>query len=99
MTEGISSATSSTSYLSMIQSTTEASAESSSSSKSTEEIITELKNDGLSSTKTAQDIADEYGVSLSKAQEILEELKVESGENYIREIPAPDGSTISYKVL
>ena len=51
----------------------------------------------MSSTMTAQDIADEYGVSLSKAQEILSELRGENGE-YTLDNPLPEDSTVSYHV-
>lgn len=71
--------------------------ETSKENMSTDEIIDELSRDGMVSTMSAQDIADEYGVSLMKAQEILDELN--SDENgYVRENPAPEGATISYKV-
>ncbi len=71
--------------------------ESSKENMSTDEIVDELSRDGMASTMSVQDIADEYGVSLAKAQEILDELN--SDENgYVRENPAPEGATISYKV-
>jgi hypothetical protein len=110
MTEGISSASIDTSYLSMIQSATTdsstsstSSTDDSSSSKSTSEIISELKQDGMSSTMTAQDIADEYGISLAKAQEILEELKGDdetqiTSQGFTIDPEIPDDSTVSYYV-
>lgn len=105
MSESISSSMSMNSleFLTQTQSSNQVATEQKETSETTEknmstdEILDELSRDGLSSTMTAQDIADEYGVSLMKAQEILDELN--SDENgYVRENPAPDGATISYKV-
>ncbi len=106
MTEGISSSLSGANFLNVIQNstdTTTANASTTSSSteetttKSTNEILSELRQDEMSSTMTAQDIADEYGVSLSKAQEILSELRGENGE-YTLDNPLPEDSTVSYHV-
>lgn len=91
MTEGISS-TSSVNYASMLNSVTSNSSSTDSTKKSTDEILQELKQNGMSSTMSANDIAKEYGISLSKAQEILEELQ---GNN---EEELPEGSTVSYQV-
>lgn len=100
MTEGISSANS-VDYASMLNSaanlnsgaSTESSNSTSESStqKSTNEILQELKQDGMSATKSANDIAKEYGISLAKAQDILDELKGKDKE-------LPEGSTVSYQV-
>ena len=100
MTEGISSS-SSVNYASMLNSAanlnsssaTESSSSTSESStqKSTNEILQELKQDGMSSTKSASDIAKEYGISLAKAQDILDELQGKDEE-------LPEGSTVSYQV-
>lgn len=91
MTEGISS-TSSVNYASMLNSVTSNNSSTDSTKKSTDEILQELKQNGMSSTMSANDIAKEYGISLSKAQEILEELQ---GNN---EQELPEGSTVSYQV-
>ena len=91
MTEGISS-TSSVNYASMLNSVTSNNSSTDSTKKTTDEILQELKQNGMSSTMSANDIAKEYGISLSKAQEILEELR---GNN---EQELPEGSTVSYQV-
>ncbi len=62
--------------------------------KTTEEILSELRQSSTASTMTAQQIADEYGISLSKAQEILQELNNDSSE----EETIPENSTVSYIV-
>ena len=49
----------------------------------------------------AQEIADKYGISLSEAQEIYDELHAQeddSGLGYSIDNPVPDGSTVSYHV-
>ena len=105
MAESISSSIS-TDYLSMLQSaaTTATNSNSSSetqtsSSKSTQDIISELRQTGSYSNMSAQDIADEYGVSLSKAEEILQELKSDADPSgYTMDNPIPEGSTVSYHV-
>ena len=97
MAEGISSSTTGVDYLSMIQSaaTTNSSTEKTEEEeKTTEEILSELRQSGTSSTMTAQQIAEEYGISLSKAQEILQELNNDSSE----EETIPENSTVSYLV-
>ena len=109
MTEGISTPFSSFVFTSITQSSTTASAVTSTtaaettesttaSSKSTNEILNELRQDGMSSTMSAQDIADEYGVSLSKAQQILSELKGEQDGTFALDNPIPEDSTVSYHV-
>ena len=94
MTEGISSA-SSVNYASMLNSASNLSSistsESSTTQKSTNEILQELKQNGMSATKSANDIAKEYGISLAKAQDILDELQGKDEE-------LPEGSTVSYQV-
>lgn len=93
MTEGISS-TSSVNYASMLNSVSNLNSSStleSSTQKSTDEILQELKQDGMSATKSANDIAKEYGISLAKAQDILDELQGNDEE-------IPEGSTVSYQV-
>jgi len=102
MTDGISSATG-TNYLSMLQSAVSSSSSSETDeteeTKSTQEILTELKQSATSSTMSAQDIADEYNISLAKAQEILKELQGDSETSgYTADNPTPDGSTVSYHV-
>lgn len=104
MTESISSSTGSN-YLSMMQSASGSTSSKSKTEKEEEmtsdEILNELKQDGLSSTMTAQDIADEYGISLSEAQEILDELNSTDNEipsEYTIDNPIPEDSTISYHV-
>ena len=64
---------------------------------STDEILNELRQDGLSSSMTAQDIADEYGISLSKAQQILNELKGDDN-GFTVDNPIPEDSTVSFHV-
>ena len=102
MTESIS--LSGNSYLSMMQSTTsettsQTASDSSSQSTqmSTDEILNELRQDGLSSSMTAQDIADEYGISLSKAQQILDELKGDDNGVTV-DSQIPEDSTVSFHV-
>ena len=90
------------SYLSMMQSTettsqTASDSSSQSTQMSTEEILNELKQDGLSSSMSAQDIADEYGISLSKAQQILNELKGDDN-GFTVDNPIPEDSTVSFHV-
>jgi hypothetical protein len=109
MTESISAATSGTDYLSMIQSATSSTSSSSSSSSTsmtTSEIVSELKQDATASTKTAQQIANEYNISLVKAQEVLDELNGTdettdsnaSTEYFSVDTDVPDDSTVSYHV-
>lgn len=109
MAEGISTSFSGSVFTSVMQSstsetatttasTTEATSATTTSSKSSTEILSELRQDGMSGTKTAQDIADEYGVSLAKAQEILSELKNEQDGTFALDNPIPEDSTVSYHV-
>ncbi len=109
MTEGISTSFSGSVFTSITQSSTTAQAVSSTtstettetttvSSKSTNEILNELRQDGMSATMSAQDIADEYGVSFSKAQQILSELKGEQDGTFALDNPIPEDSTVSYHV-
>ena len=90
MAEGISSATSSQSYAGMLQSAAGV------NKMSTEEIIKELKKEGTASMKSAQEIADKYGISLAKAQQILAELQNETNNGDDED--TPEGSTVSYQV-
>lgn len=97
MTEGISS-TFSVNYASMLNgavnlSQSSSSENSSSSTKTSNEILQELKLNCLSSTMSAQKIADKYGISLSKAKEILDELKDNTEEEQL-----PENTTVSYQV-
>ena len=65
--------------------------------KSTETILTELKRNGLSRTKTAYQIADEYGITYMRARELLDKLNTDRNA-FVREYNLPENSTISYKV-
>ncbi len=49
--------------------------------KSEFEILNELKSNASSKTKTAQQIAEEYGITLVKAQSILEQLNDDSSDD------------------
>ena len=103
MAEGISSSLSGVNYLEMVQSasngnsSTQATASEKTSDKSTNEILNELKQDGMSSSMSAQDIADEYGISLAKAQQILDEIKGEDN-GFTIDNPIPEDSTVSFHV-
>ena len=100
MVESINSSVLS-SALSELQSSSSSSSTNSSKVTSKNDIVSELKRDSLSSQMTAQEIADEYGISLSEAQEVYDELhsqEDDSGLGYSIDNPIPEGSTVSYHV-
>lgn len=91
----------------MGQSALAALSSSSDGSNSTDTIKSEIKSSGKS--YSAQQIADEYGISLSKAQQILDEIKREGNEgtsqNAKSDIPdspqleeSEPPSTVTYRV-
>ena len=64
-------------------------------------IVSELRQDSLSLQMTAQEIADEYDISLLEAQEIYDELHEQENNSdlgYSIDNPLPEGSTVLYHV-
>lgn len=64
---------------------------------SNSQIVNELKMDALASTKTAQQIASDYNISIVRAQQILDELN-ESGEYASYNVNSELSNSYSYSV-